>query len=92
MDREQYVATFAADPAVTLTVARNCFHSVDEFYVKRETTMCPKCADIVRSVNGQIVAYHNRENGERCCVDYKRAVAAGAITREAALAEGWDGK
>jgi hypothetical protein len=92
MDREQYQTTLHVDPAVTLTNARNCFHNIDEFYKKSESTTCPRCGDLVRAVNGQIVAYHNRDNGNRCYIDYRRAVAAGAITREAAIEMGWDEK
>jgi hypothetical protein len=92
MDREQYVTTFGENPNVAVGNALSRVDNVAEFYIKAEKTACPKCGDVIRAVNGQVVAYHNRKNGEKCYVDYRRAVAAGAITREAAIAEGWDGK
>jgi hypothetical protein len=92
MDREQYQTTLRVDLAVTLATARNCFHNTDEFYLKAESTTCPKCSDIVRVVNSQIVAFHNRENRERCYIDLKRCVRSGQLTRDAAIEMGWDGK
>jgi hypothetical protein len=92
MDREMYQATLNVDLAVTLATARNCFHNIDEFYKKRESTTCLKCGEIVRVVNGQIVAFHNRENGNRCYIDLKRCVRSGQLTRDAAIEMGWNGK